>query len=83
VQFDSRSERLLAQGCDEAAAQELLDNARTLRPPPVGFEERNSGRAPIAARVPTSVVEAEPRTGMRRRPTPPNGVPVKIGKAAS
>jgi hypothetical protein len=83
VHFDSLSERLLAQGCDEAAAQELLDNACTLRPPPMKVEERASGRAPVAARVPIGALEDEPTTGIRRRPTPAEGTPVNTGKAAS
>jgi hypothetical protein len=72
VQFDSNDERLLARGCDETAAQELLDNANTLRPPP-------------PARAPSLAGDLdEPKTGIRRRPTPQSGIPaVKLGKAAS
>lgn len=83
LHFDSNDERLLAQGCDEAAAQDLLDNASTLRPPPM--------RAPAASSAPRysapsrSVVASEdvdePKTGIRRRPTPPAGQPVKVNKA--
>jgi hypothetical protein len=71
VQFDSNDERLLARGCDEAAAQELLDSAKTLRPPP-------------PARAPSFVgaLDDERKTGIRRRPTPPSGTPLKLGKAA-
>lgn len=58
--FESADERLLARGWDEAAAQELLDDARTLRPPPV----RPSGARPTFQDPP------EPTTGVRRRPTP-------------
>lgn len=73
VHFDSNDERLLARGCDEAAAQELLDNANTLRPPP-----------PVRAPAFVGDLDDEPKTGMRRRPTPQSGIPaVKLGKAAS
>jgi hypothetical protein len=85
LRFDSRDERLLTQGCDEAAAQELLDNANTLRPPPPRwqkFEERHTARTPAPSAPFMSDVE-EPKTGVRRRPTPPASEPVKIGKAAS
>jgi hypothetical protein len=82
LHFDSRDERLLAQGCDEAAVQDLLDNASTLRPPPPhphASEERLSTRP---SRAPISDEEV-PKTGIRRRPTPPASQPVKVGKRAS
>jgi hypothetical protein len=57
--FESSDERLLARGWDETAAQELLDDAPTLRPPPM---------RPSAARV--SLDDSEPVTGVRRKLTP-------------
>jgi hypothetical protein len=84
LRFDSQDERLLTQGCDEAAAQELLDNANTLRPPPPRWqklEERRTTRPPAPSHSFISDVD-EPKTGIRRRPTPPASQPVKVGKAA-
>jgi hypothetical protein len=60
VVFESADEQLLAHGWDEAAAQELIDDARTLRPPPM----RASGARPSLQDTP------EPVTGVRRKPTP-------------
>lgn len=59
LEHDSADERLLAAGWDESAAQELLDNAQTMRPPPA------RASAPQAI-----LLEAETKTGVRRRPSP-------------
>jgi hypothetical protein len=59
LEFESADERLLARGWDESAAQELLDDAHTLRPPPL----RPSGARP-------TLQECEPTTGVRRCLTP-------------
>ena len=86
LRFDTRDERLLTQGCDEAAAQELLDTANTMRPPPAPrwqkFEERRTTRPPAPSRSFIAEID-EPRTGVRRRPTPLASQPVKAGKAVS
>jgi hypothetical protein len=86
LQFASHDERLLAQGCDEAAAQELLDNANTLRPPPPAPTQRIGAEStPRRSGASRSVLSDddvdEPKTGIRRRPTPPASQPVKLGKA--
>jgi hypothetical protein len=70
LRHESPDERLLADGWDESAAQELLDEAHTLRPP---AHARAS-----APRVTLPGVGAEPTTGIRRRPTPAGNEPVNL-----
>lgn len=87
LHFDSHDERLLAHGSDEAAAQELLDNASTLRPPPARWQKYEAQAAPRPSGPSRSTLAEddvdEPKTGVRRLLTPPASLPAKMGKAAS
>jgi hypothetical protein len=66
VDFDSFDEQLLLVRVGETAANDALDNARTLRPPPKRSQ-------PQPAMVIGSM--AKPSTGMRAKPTPADGTP--------
>ncbi len=84
LHFDTQDERLLAQVCDEAADEEMLDHANTLRPPPqrgVKLEERVTTRPSAPTRSFVGGIDRAPKTGVRRGLTPArSNEPVRVGK---
>ncbi len=84
LRFDTHDERLMAQVCDDAAVEQQLDDAHTLRPPPlcnVTFEERATTRPSAPTHSFVSGIDQAPKTGVRRGLTPARACePVRIGK---
>lgn len=70
--YDSFDEQLLLVRVGETAANDALDNARTLRPPPKRSAPRPGLQ--IGQVVPTKIAQVVPTSsGVRARPTPPEG----------
>jgi hypothetical protein len=67
IVFDGFDEQLLFVRMGETAANDALDNARTLRPPP-------KRSAPQPAVLVANVAKAN--SGMRIKPTPADGTPL-------
>lgn len=66
IDYDSFDEQLLLVRVGETAANEALDSARTLRPPP---KHSTPDSGVLIANV------TQPSSGMRARPTPANSTP--------
>jgi hypothetical protein len=71
IHFDSFDEQLLLVRVGETAANDALDNARTLRPPP-----KRSSPEPTLFGAPLIAAVAKPSTGVRAKPTPADGPPL-------
>jgi hypothetical protein len=72
LSYETLDERLLTEGWSEEAAQELLDDAMTLRPPRAALLDEQptlppQGRTSMARPIST---QPEASTGIRRRPAP-------------
>jgi hypothetical protein len=68
IHFDSFDEQLLLVRVGETAANDALDNARTLRPPP-----KRSAPEPTLLGATLVATVAKPSTGVRAKPTPADG----------
>lgn len=72
LSYDTLDEQLLTEGWNEEAAQELLDDALTLRPPKTPEQDTQATVPPQCRTSMARPITAAPEatTGVRRRPAP-------------